>query len=112
MEGILEGRDILKLGLIQRIGNRNTTSIWDMNWLPWKENMRPIVALTVDPPHLVSELIDHDNACWNTTLIEQVFLPYDAAAILRIPVCTRNMEDFWSWGFERMEFIMSGLLTE
>lgn len=46
------------------------------------------------------------NACWDEQIIQQIFLPNDAAAILQIPVCTRNMDDFWSWGFEK-----NGLFT-
>lgn len=33
-------------------------------------------------------------------LVEQVFLSYDAKEILKIPICTRNMDDFWAWNFE------------
>ena len=62
MEGLIEGHDILKIGIVRRIGNGNTSHIWDMNWLPRKENMRPIVALKSDPPMMLAELIDRDNA--------------------------------------------------
>lgn len=98
---MIEGRDTLKLGLIRRVSKGDTINIWNTNWLPRKENMRPIVARVNDPPQLVSDLIDQGNARWDTELIEQVFLLYDAAAILSIPLCTRIMEDFWSWGFEK-----------
>uniref|UniRef100_A0A452XY77 Reverse transcriptase zinc-binding domain-containing protein n=1 Tax=Aegilops tauschii subsp. strangulata TaxID=200361 RepID=A0A452XY77_AEGTS len=98
---VIEGRDTLKQGLIRRIGNGETTNIWGTNWIPRKENMRPIVSLLAQPPQYVSELIDSANARWNVPLLEQVFLPYDTAAIQRIPICTRNFKDFWSWGFEK-----------
>lgn len=68
--------------------------------------MRPIVSRVVDPPQYVSELIGTHNARWNSEVIEDVFLPYDASAIMQIPLCTCNIDDFWSWNFEK-----SGRLT-
>ena len=63
--------------------------------------MRPIVSLVNHSPQVVAELIDQGNLQWSRQLIEQVFLPYDARAILQIPLCARNMDDFWSWNFEK-----------
>lgn len=68
--------------------------------------MRPILSRVAHPPQLVAELLDIPNARRNHELIGQVFLPYDASAIMQIPLCTRNMEDFWSWNFEK-----SGVFT-
>ena len=68
--------------------------------------MRPIVSLIQNPPLMVAELLDPLNACWDEQIIQQIFLTNDAAAILQIPVCTHNMDDFWSWGFEK-----NGLFT-
>ncbi|VAI44478.1 unnamed protein product [Triticum turgidum subsp. durum] len=82
---ILEGRDILKQGLIRRIGNGQTTSIWDHNWIPKESSLRPIVSLVQDPPERVAELMLPAMAAWNEQLVRFVFLPTDAEAILRIP---------------------------
>lgn len=98
---IVEGRDTLKTGLIRRIGTGVDTHVWNMNWIPRRENMRPIVSLIAQPPQMVSELLDHGDARWNADLVQQVFLPYDAASILQIPVCTRVINGFWSWNFEK-----------
>jgi hypothetical protein len=37
---IVEGRDVLNLGLIRRIGNGADTHIWEENWIPRDEMMR------------------------------------------------------------------------
>lgn len=63
--------------------------------------MRPIVPLIQNPPMMVSELIDSASATWNVELINQVFMPTDASTILQILLCTRNIENFWSWNFEK-----------
>ena len=56
--------------------------------------MCPIVSKEADPPRMVSELIHTQETRWDSKIIGQVFLPYDVMAILQIPVCTRNVEDF------------------
>lgn len=63
--------------------------------------MKPIACVSADPPTFVSELIDCTSATWRRDIIQQVFLPTDAAAILSISLCTRNMEDYLSWNFEK-----------
>ena len=71
--------------------------IWADNWIPKEMTPRPITSLVADPPKYVSELILPATASWNEDLVRAVFLPIDAEAILRIPVCTRNIEDFLAW---------------
>ena len=39
---VLDGRDMLRLGIIRRIGNGQTTRIWSHSWLPRQGMMRPI----------------------------------------------------------------------
>lgn len=33
--------------------------------------------------------------------MEEIFMPMDARIILGIPLCTRNIPDFWSWHCEK-----------
>lgn len=47
---------------------------------------------------LVSELIDHDFGCWNSQLFGQLFLPFELAQILYIPLPTHSHLDQFSWG--------------
>ncbi|XP_073355276.1 uncharacterized protein [Aegilops tauschii subsp. strangulata] len=55
---------------------------------------------------MVSELIDATSATWNFQRLHEVFMPMDIPAIMGIPLCTRNVEDYWGWHFER-----SGVFT-
>jgi hypothetical protein len=59
---ILDGRNILKQGLIKRIGDGRSTNIWTDSWLPQDNLMRPLVSLKNNPPQMVSELIDETPA--------------------------------------------------
>ena len=103
---IIEGRDVLKQGLIRRIGNGTTTNIWNDNWIPQDEMLRSYGSRVPNPPVMVSELIDATSATWNFQSLHEVFMPMDIPAIMGIPLCTRNVEDYWGWHFER-----SGVFT-
>ena len=59
--------------------------------------MRLILSLVQNPPVRISELLEPTTATWNEQLVRSVFLPNDAEEILRIPVCTQNIDDFWAW---------------
>ena len=84
---------MMKQGIIRRIGNGESTDIWDDNWIPKETSPRSITSLIPNPPRKVSDLLQPATASWNVELIRSNFLPIDAQAILKIPVCTRNTED-------------------
>lgn len=88
-------------GLIRRIGNGETTDIWGTNWIPRANMKRPLTSLLQHPPTKVSELIIQATSSWDEQLIRMTFIPIDAEAILQIPLCTRQTEDFWAWSEER-----------
>ena len=62
--------------------------------------MRPITSLLANPPQWVSDLI-LPGAEWDRAAVSQIFLPTDAQAIISIPLCTRQIEDFWAWVHEK-----------
>jgi hypothetical protein len=52
---IVDGKDVLKQGLIRRIGTGEGTRIWDSNWIPRDGLLRPVVCMQANAPQLVSE---------------------------------------------------------
>lgn len=94
---ILDGRDILRQGIIRRIGNGASTNIWTHNWIPRSGLMRLITSRIANPPQLVSALIDHTSVSWREDMVRDIFVPLDAEAIIKIPLCIRTVEDFWAW---------------
>ena len=54
-----------------------------------------------NPPTRLSELIDATSASWDRQKVQATFLHMDAKVILGIPLCTKNVDDFWSWRHER-----------
>ena len=91
---ILDGRDIMAQGIVRRIGDGETTSIWDHNWIPRASYKRPITSLIQNPPQRVSELIEQSTATRKEEVVRSVFTPFDTEAILKIPIFTRRIEDF------------------
>lgn len=71
---VLEGRDVLVQGLIRRIGDGQTTIIWQQNWIPRASNMRPIVSRVPNPPEYVGALV-LPGAEWDHNAITEIFLP-------------------------------------
>jgi hypothetical protein len=103
---IVEGRDVMKQGLIRRIGTGENTNAWNHNWLPRDFMLRPLASLKQDPPLPVSDFINIVEATWKVDQLRQFFLPMDVEAICSIPLCTRRMDDFWAWHYEK-----SGVLS-
>jgi hypothetical protein len=93
---ILEGREVLRQGLIRRIGTGQHTNAWDDNWLPRDLNLRPIACPKRDPPQLVSAFIDQANCQWDVTKLNNYFLPMDVQVIQSIPISTRHQHDCWA----------------
>lgn len=66
--------DLIREGMLWRIGNNRSVNIWDTNWLPnpstyWIQS--PVSLL--DSIAKVESLIDLDTKFWNKQLIFQIF---------------------------------------
>jgi hypothetical protein len=99
--GVHEGIQVLKQGLVRRIGTGELTDLYNDNWLPRDGRLRPMACLARDPPRLVAELIDSSSATWNRETLRECFLPMDVDVIKEIPISSRRHDDFWAWHYER-----------
>ena len=98
---IMEGKDVLKQGLIRRIGTGEETEIWNMNWLPRGGLLRPVACTHDDPPHRVCELIDPLTRSWDMEKVQTFCAPMDVEIIQRIPLSSRQQADCWAWPYDR-----------
>ena len=98
-QSILKAKDLIKSGLSWRVGDGAKIPIKDSNWL-LDEGHRRVLSPLIDVPMdtKVAELIHGSPPTWNAIKIQNMFLPYDAEAILKIPLSGRAQEDklFWS----------------
>jgi len=103
---IIQGREMLKKGLIRRIGNGETTEVWHDHWIDGTISMKPMGALQPNSVQFVSDLLDPMTNQWNTELIQSIFYAPDAAAILAMARPRVGGADVWAWAKEK-----SGLFT-
>ena len=99
-QGICHGLDLLKKGIVWRIGVGDKVRVWRDNWIP-----RGNLKITGKQSHTrikwVSELIDPVTRTWNEELIRKILLPHDVDEVLKIRLPQSTSEDFIAWHFER-----------
>ena len=99
---LVEGKEVLKQGLIRRIGSGERAHAWNDNWLPRDYAMMPFACISKDPPPVrVADFMESASATWKLNRLQEYMLPMDIEVIRAIPICTRQMDDFWSWHYER-----------
>jgi hypothetical protein len=98
----MDGKEVVKQGLIRRIGMGEETNVWQMIWLPRDGLLRPICCISGDSPDTVSKLIDLLSLTWNLQTVEAYFLPMDGELIRSIPLSSRRQQDFWAWHYEKI----------
>ena len=94
------GLELLKKGIIWRVGNGASIRAWRDPWIPRNHQLRPITARRRCRLRWVADFID-PNGSWNMALVRQHFLHVDVAEIIKIKPSTRNQEDFLAWHPEK-----------
>lgn len=97
---ILRGRDLLKEGIVWRIGDGTQVNAWTDPWLPRGSTRRPIAHQGLAIVSKVHELINPVTESWDEELVKELFTHDDARVILAIPLKS-DMEDSISWHFDK-----------
>jgi hypothetical protein len=82
---VVDGKDMLKQGLIKRIGTWECTHIWNFDWLLRDGLLRSVACFLHDPPNMWSGLYDLVTVSWDLEKLKDVFLPVNVEAILNTP---------------------------
>jgi hypothetical protein len=90
------GLELLKKGMIWRIGNGESVRMWRDNWIPHDFRLKPIGHRGKSRLNRVSSLID-EYGVWKEDLVRKNFPPIDASIILRIKTSPRREADFLAW---------------
>ena len=76
---ILSARDVIRRGMVWRVGMGERVRIQEDRWLPDKTNGSVISSLSqVAAKTKVSSLIDQDQFRWNEEVVRNLFLPHEA----------------------------------
>ena len=89
-KSILGARDVIKKGMVWRIGNEQAVRIKEDKWLPVKPSrvvLSPLPSMMTETK--VSSLINHELSVWKSEEVNRVFLPHEASMILAIPLSQR-----------------------
>jgi hypothetical protein len=99
---ITHGLELLKKGLVWRVGNGKSIHIWRDSWLPRSSYCKVLSPRRSRRVRRVSELLDeHGN--WKVDLIHTCFYPVDAEVILRIKPSRNLEEDVLAWQPEKSD---------
>ncbi|KAG2562686.1 hypothetical protein PVAP13_8KG400101 [Panicum virgatum] len=98
---LLHGRDVLRRGLIKRVGPGNSINIWNDNWIPGALKLKPLLRQEHVIVEQVDELFIQGTRRWNEDLVRDSFVPWDAEEILKIKAGVRMVEDTVAWNYER-----------
>ena len=97
---IAYGLELLKEGMIWRIGNGASVRIWRDNWIPRSSTLKPLSPRGRSRLNRVSSLLDQ-HGVWDESKIRATFAPIDVEAILRIRTSPRQESDFLAWNPEK-----------
>ena len=97
---ILKGVDLLKEGIIWRVGDGTNIKVWEDPWIPEGDTRRPRSLPGHSPITLVADLLNPNTEGWDEALVRDLFQEEDAKAILSISIC-EGMEDNFAWHFDQ-----------
>lgn len=101
--GVEFGLQLLKRGLIWRVGNGNRIQFQRDQWLERKEWLMTANLIRRSRIRWVNQLILSDSKEWNVPLINQIFHHFDAEEIQKIRLPRKEMEDCVAWHYEHNE---------
>lgn len=96
---ILRGLEILKLGMIWRVGDGRNLNIWSDPWIPRESSRKPITPRRANILTTVDELLDPATGTWDSELVNDIFWKEDAIIILAMTV-HEGRENVLAWHYD------------
>jgi ribonuclease HI len=93
---ILQGLQLLKEGVIWRVGTGEHIKVWTDPWTPRGRTRRPCTPDGLGEDLKVEDLIDPMSNQWDLEVLQGLFYEEDVKDIMKIPIC-RGMEDHVAW---------------
>ena len=100
-QGIEHGLQLLKEGIIHRIGNGKGVNIWRDNWIPRDHNLRASAGKTNTRIRRVNQLLLPGTNTWDESLVRNIFFNQDAEWILKMKLPTEPYNDRLAWHYDK-----------
>jgi hypothetical protein len=100
-KGMIYGSKLLRERLVWRIGNGESISIADDNWIPRSGVQRPLGHFQEECPERVCDFISAEGGAWDVEKVAAHFVPLDVTDILWTPVGRAGTTDFPAWNFTK-----------
>lgn len=104
--GIEHGLELLKKGIIWRVGNGKSNLIQRDQWIPRKNGLKVATFKRRARLRWVNQLLVPGGKEWNVSLVKQLFHDFDAEEICKIRLPSTDIEDCVAWHSEK-----SGVFT-
>ena len=95
-KGILHGLELLKRGVIWRVGDGEHIRTWRDPWIPRPSSFRLITPKGTCRLNHVLDSLDA-NGAWRADCLREYFWEMDVLHILKIHTSLRQRSDFLSW---------------
>jgi hypothetical protein len=89
----VHGRELLKEGLVWRVGCGKDIDVWEDNWIP-RSGYKPLGHKPDKVVHKVDELLLPEGQGWNEARLHELFFEGDVEDILKIPIGRARNEDY------------------
>jgi hypothetical protein len=99
-QGIEFGLELLKKGIIKRIGNGRGTQFVRDQWIPRNEGLKITHIKKNSRRRWVNQLFLPGTKTWNVEHLRQLFHEHDVEAIMGINVPEQDTEDRVAWHYE------------
>lgn len=96
----MHGLELLKKGLVWRIGDGASVRIWRDPWIPRQFSCRTATSRGRCRLHWVADLLNSEGNDWDYHRIRAIFNAADAEAIAKIKLSERRTEDVLAWHME------------
>jgi hypothetical protein len=99
-KSIPRGLDVIKMGMIWRVGDGRNLKIWSDPWIPRDLSRHPITPRGGSILSNVDDLIDPGTGSWDVELVRDIFWEEDAQLILALPV-NEGRDNVLAWYYDK-----------
>jgi hypothetical protein len=109
--GIIHGRELLREGLVWRIGDGTQVSVMKDKWIPRSGAQQPLGQKLEGKAVQVADLLCNDGKEWNDELLREIFYDGDVSDIKQVPLGGAGTDDYLAWNYTKRVFSLLGRLT-